>query len=177
MGERGGRGMGGMMFGRIIAEGKIAEANPEKFAALEAAREKYEQELAALAKASGVELPPNRDDALRQLRKKAPQEFAAIVKEMESSPREAMQKMRELARKNDVEIFSFPGGRGGRDGRGRPGMDGGAPSRRIDAPKLDDLRKKYPDKMRAYDELRREDPKAAREMLKEIIESDRNGGK
>lgn len=178
-GERGGRNMGAAMFGRWIAEAKMAAAFPEKFAELEAAREKYEKDFAALAAQAKVELPPRRDDAMRQLRKKAPKEFNAIVLEMEDSPREAMGKLRDLAQKHDIKLFNAPGGRDGRGrfGRGGPGGEGMVPSRRINAPDLGKLRRKYPEEMKAYDALREEDPKAAREKLREIMDMERGGKK
>ena len=174
--ERGERNMGAAMFGRWIAEAKIAAAFPEKFAELEAAREKYEKELAALAAAAKVELPPPRDDAMWQLRRKAPAEFAAVVREMERSPREAMRKLQELARKHDVRVFGFSGGRGGQGWFGR-GAESAVPSRRIDSPNLAQLRRKYPEEMKRYDALREEDPAAARKKLLEIIELERGDRK
>ena len=175
-GERRAGNMGMMIFGRLIAEEKIAAAFPEKYAALEAAREKYERELAALAQEAKVELPPQRDDALRRIRKDSPAEFSAVVREMETSPRDAMRKLQELAQRSGVALAAF-GGRGGRNGRGFSEAGGATAPRRIDVPKLSELRRKYPEQMKEYDSLRREDPQAARNKLLEIMESDRNAKK
>lgn len=174
--NNGGNMRGGAFFGRIAAEEKIAVAFPEKYAALEAAREKYEQELAALAKAAGVELPAQSDDALRQMRKKFPAEFAAALKEMETSPREAMGKLRQIAEKAGVKLFNR-GNRGSRSGFAMKNESPNQFARRIDRPDMGKLRRKYPEQMREYDELRQKDPDAARRKLMEIIAKERGGEK
>ena len=172
-GMRGGQrgNMAQMMFGRILAEEKMATAAPEKFAALEAAREKYEAELAALARETGVELPVDRDSSLRKIRKQFPAEFSAVLKKMESDPRQAMTEMQQLAEKAGVKLNSF---RGAPDRSRKPGADSAMVSpRTINRPNLDELRRKYPEKMQRYYELRRTDSKAASQLLREIIEQDR----
>jgi hypothetical protein len=89
----------------------------------------------------------------------------------------------ELARRHNIELF------GGRSGGQRPGTPGAGrasgqapaapaapaatPGRNFNRPDLGALRRKYPEKMREYDELRRRDPAAARNMLLQIIEEDR----
>lgn len=168
---------GGAFYGRIIAEEKIATAFPEKYAALEAAREKYEQELAALAKEANVELPAQRDDALRQIRKKFPAEFSAVIKEISASPREAMGKLMKLAEKAGVKLFPGNIGRGSRNGFGREKGQENNFARKFDRPDMAKLRSKYPEQMREYDSLRRTDPGAARRKLLEVIALEQGGKK
>lgn len=171
-GQRGQRGnIGQMMFARILAEEKIAAAAPEKYAALEAAREKYEAELEALAKETGVTLPQDRDSALRKIRKKFPAEFAAIMKKVDTDFRQAMVELQQLAEKAGVRLGGF---RNSGNNRGRQSGDGnGMAPRNISMPNMGELRRKYPEQMRKYDELRRTDRKAAEQMLREIIKQHR----
>jgi hypothetical protein len=121
-------------------------------------------------------LPAQRDDAFRQIRKKYPAEFSAIVKEMESSPRDAMRKMMELARKSGVNLGV---GRRGGNMRTPGGERNAAPelARRFDRPDMGKLRQKYPEQMKKYYELRGENPDAARKKLLEIIELERKSQK
>ncbi len=175
--RRGGEGrgnFGAVMYGRLIAEEKIAAAFPEKYAALEALREKYESELAALAKEANVELPAQRDDSLRQIRKKYPAEFSAIMQDMQTSPRDAMHKLMALAEKAGVKLGSFRGSRRNSDFGNRNEK---TPIRQFSRPDLGKLRRKYPEQMREYDTLRGQDSVAARRKLLEIIELDRNNKK
>lgn len=172
--ERG--GMGGTMFSRLIAEEKIRAAFPEKYAALEAAREKYEAELAKLANDANVQLPAQRDNALRQIRKKFPAEFAELVKKMETSPRQAMDELRKLAEKADVKLFGAGSSKYSLQRRNN-GQENNINQRKFSHPDLGKLRQKYPEKMKQYDDLRRDDPQKARKILVEIIEQERNSRK
>lgn len=171
-GQRGQRGnMGQIMFARIIAEEKMAAAAPEKYAALAAAREKYEAEMEVLAKETGVTLPQDRDSAFRKIRKQFPAEFAAIVKKMDTDFRQAMMELQQLAEKAGVKISGFRGGNRQRQGQGENGS--GIAPRHINMPNMGELRRKYPEQMREYDELRRTDRQAAAKMLRKIIEQNR----
>lgn len=176
--SKGNRSGGNSAFlGRIAAEEKIAAAFPEKYAALEAAREKYELELAALAKEANVELPAQRDDTLRQIRKKFPAEFSSVMQEISTSPREAMRKLRQLAEKAGVKLFPASGNRGSWSGFSRETDNGNQFARKFDRPDMAKLRRKYPEQMREYDAMRSSDPDGARRKLMEIIAQERDGKK
>ncbi len=185
-GGRGGRGGnggspgGGMMQNRFFVELELARRFPAEYAEVEALRERYEAALAALAAKGEVTLPESRDEAYRKLRKADPAAFDAAVALMKTSPREGMAQLMELARRHNIELF------GGRPGGQRPAVPGAsgssghspaapaaAPSRNFNRPDMGALRRKYPEKMREYDALRRRDPAAARNMLLQIIEEDR----
>ncbi|MBE6355484.1 MAG: hypothetical protein E7058_00045 [Lentisphaerae bacterium] len=172
-GNRGNRGSG--MRSAVFAEVEIAKKFPEKYAEVDALREKYEAELAELAKKSGVELPRSMESKMRQIRKADPAAFDAAVEKMKTSPREGMQLLNAAAAKAGVTLFpSF----GGRDRGGiRAEQQPPAPQRMSKTPSLSKLRKKYPEQMKKYDALRSKDPAGAKKMLLEIIEMDKSAAK
>lgn len=180
-GSRGGNFQGGRggsrggMNSSLFAEIAIAEKYPEEYAKINAMREKYEAELAALAQKAGVELPRSMESRMRQLRKVDPAAFDAAVKTMKTSPREGMQLLNELAQKNGITLFSMRGGR-----PGQPNPVGAAPAVPAAAnyrPNLGKLRQKYPEKMKEYDTLRKSDAGKAKKLLLEIIEMDKRAAK
>lgn len=166
------------MQSQVFAEAEIAEKFPAEFAEVEAMREKYEAALAELAKKSEVTLPESRDNLYRKLRKNHQSEFLTAVRKMKESPREGMAMLMALAEKDGVELFRMTGGVSRVKGTQTPSVAPGSMSNRnISTPDLGALRRKYPDKMREYDALRRKNPAAAREILMKIIETDRGAGK
>ena len=164
-----------MAYNQFFVELEIARKFPEEYAKVDAIRKEYEAKLAELAQKASVTLPVSRDAAYRKLREADRAGFDAAVEKMKTSPREGMMQMMELARKSGIELF----------GR-RPDRRDNAPaapvaqpdSKRVfDRPDMAKLRKKYPEKMQKYDELRLEDREKARKMLLEIIEADKSGEK
>ncbi|MBE6365769.1 MAG: hypothetical protein E7053_08505 [Lentisphaerae bacterium] len=184
-GQTGGRGGFGMMQNGFFAELELARRFPDEYAEVEALRERYEAALAALAAKGGVTLPESRDAAFRRLRKADPAAFDAAVELMKTSPQQGMAQLMELARRHNIELFpGRPGGgqrpgvsgapgSGQRPGGAAPGGNASASRRNFNRPDMAALRRKYPERMREYDALRRRDPAAAREMLLQIIELDR----
>ena len=144
-------------------------------------REAYETALAALAAKAGVQLPTARDAAFRKLRKADPAAFDAIVEKMKTSPREGFEEMRALAEKHGIQLFGNR--QPGMNNPGQPGAPAAAPGnvnpggRSFNRPNMSELRRKYPEKMKEYDNLRRNDPAKARELLLKIIELDKSGTK
>ncbi|MBO7327943.1 MAG: hypothetical protein J6W00_04135 [Lentisphaeria bacterium] len=172
---RGGRGeerMGGnrnaMMRNRIFAEAEIAEKFPAEYAEVDKLRVEYEAKLAELAKKASVELPESRDEVFRKIRKEYPAEFAAAVKKMKTSPRDGFGELMSLAKKAGVEFFGGMRGGFSRGGGNRPAAP--VSGRSFNRPDLSELRKKYPEKMKQYDELRSKDAGKARQLLLQIIQ-------
>lgn len=159
----------------LFAEIEIAKKFPEEYARIEAMREKYESELAELAKKAGVELPQSMEAKMRQLRKADAAAFDAAAEKMKTSPREGMQMLNEVAKKAGITLFNMPS-RPGQGGFSQP-QQPVAPLRVTDRPNLGKLRKKYPEKMKEYDALRSKDRAAAKKMLLQIIEMDKSAAK
>jgi hypothetical protein len=90
-----------------------------------------------------------------------------------------------LAEKHGIQLFGSR--QPGMNNPGSPAVFGqpGAPAapgndqggRSFNRPNLSELRRKYPEKMKEYDNLRRNDPAKARELLLTIIELDKSGTK
>lgn len=178
--NRGGNRMGGnrnmMMRNRVFIEAEIAEKFPAEYAEVDKLRVEYELKLAELAKKASVELPESRDNVYRKLRNEYPEEFAAAVKKMKTSPRDGFSALMELAKKADVELF------GGMRGGSAPRMGGNQPvapvsGRSFNRPDMAVLRKKYPEKMKEYYELRSKDAGKAKELLLKIIQEDKGAEK
>ncbi|MBQ4328825.1 MAG: hypothetical protein IJC27_03780 [Lentisphaeria bacterium] len=174
--NRGPGGRGGMMMrGQIFSEIEIAKKFPAEYAEIDKLRTEYEAKLAELAKKAEVELPVSMESNMRKVYNAYPAEFTAAVEKMKSSPREGFAELSKLAEKAGVTLF------GGMRGR-TPGMGGAqaappASGRTFSRPDLPALRKKYPEKMKEYDALRKTDPAKARQMLLQIIEADKGAGK
>ena len=172
--NRGGNRGGMMMRSALFSEIEIAKKFPAEYAEVDKLRAEYEAKLAELAKKASVELPVSMESNMRKIYNAYPTEFIAVAEKMKTSPREGFAELSKLAEKAGVSLFG--GNRGG-----VPRM-GGAPAapaapRDFSRPDLPALRKKYPEKMKEYDNLRKTDPKKARELLMQIIESDKGAGK
>ena len=101
--------------------------------------------------------------------------MAGIRKSAEGDPRAMMSTMaalRKLAEKHGIKLSAMPGNRGGRRGfgRGEGGFEREAvpPKRDMSRPSFSKLRAAFPEEMARYEELRRSDPGAARELLKKL---------
>ena len=93
------------------------------------------------------------------------------MKKVDTDFRQAMVELQQLAEKAGVRLGGF---RNSGNNRGRQSGDGnGMAPRNISMPNMGELRRKYPEQMRKYDELRRTDRKAAEQMLREIIKQHR----
>ncbi|MBR7130946.1 MAG: hypothetical protein IKC82_03025 [Lentisphaeria bacterium] len=163
-----------MMRNQIFVEMQIAQKFPDEYAKVDALRKEYEGKLAELAKKASVELPASRDAAFRKLREADQKAFDAAAAKMNVSPREAMGELMALAKKHNIELFNRSGFRQG-SGFRKPAAQESA--RVFARPDMAKLRKKYPAEMKKYDELRQTDRNKAREMLLQIIESDKSGKK
>jgi hypothetical protein len=173
---QGGRG-GSMMRGQLFSEIEIAKKFPAEYAEIDKLRTEYEAKLAELAKKAEVELPVSMESNMRKLYKAYPAEFTAAAEKMKSSPREGFAELAKLAEKAGITLFG-----GMRGGAPAPRM-GGAPAapaaggRNFTRPDLPALRKKYPEKMKEYDSMRKTDPAKARQLLMQVIEADKGAGK
>ncbi len=165
-----------MMRNRVFVETEIAEKFPAEYAEIDKLRVEYESKLAELAKKASVELPESMDNIYRKIQKEHPAEFSAAVKKMKSSPREGFRELRELMKKSGGDFFG-----GMRDGSSRR-MGGNQPAapvsgRSFNRPDMAALRKKYPEKMKEYYELRSKDAGKAKELLLKIIQEDKGAEK
>jgi hypothetical protein len=175
-GMRGGMGFGGMMLNRGNKEEEIRKKFPEEFAKAVKQLIEAENNLQELAKKAKVELPTDNNNVLRQLKMKAPAEFAEIenkLKERETM-REGFEKLRALAEKNNLKL-SFGMGMGARFGGGQRGpeapRDGNQPRmRRNDVAKINAIRERFPKEWKQVLELRKTDPRKARELTRELMQ-------
>ena len=155
---------------QLAADGKIRSAFPAEFDAVTREMCAAEEKMRKLAERAGVTYQPNFSSQLRKLRVAAPEKLAEIERTAEDDPRAAFRELNELAREQGIEIAA-PMMRG-RRGEGRPPRDGEAKPepRRIKNPPLRKLRETFPGEMKKYEELRQEDPAAAKKLLLELTE-------
>ena len=174
------QGMGGMprmrmdMFGldRLTKESAIRAKFPAEMAELEKAKAELDAKYKALAAKAGVEIAETYEDKMRKLRAADAAAFDAAVAKWGEDRRIAMKELRELAVKHNIELF--PARR--KEGEnGKPAAP--APDFRRSRPNIGALRRKYPEEMKKYEELREKDPKAARTFLMELMEKDAAGAK
>lgn len=168
--EQGGRGQfnrGMRQNPRIEAEKKLKEKYPAEYAEIQKLRDEAEKKLQALAKKANIELPAlpkTMEERMADLKKKYPKEMAEIESLQKTDRRAAFMKLRELMAKEN-------GGKAPREG-------GNAPRMRSNPQK--DLRaaqKKYPEEWKKIQQLRKSDPKKARQMTKELLEKYKKEGK
>lgn len=173
---RGGRPGRGDRSGRanplaqLAADGKIREAFPAEFDAVSREICAAEEKMRKLAQRAGVKYQPNFSSQLRKLRVAAPEKLAEIERAAEDDPRRAFRDLNELAKEQGIE-FASPMMRG-RRGEGRPPREEDAKPepRRIKNPPLRKLREAFPEEMKKFEELRQEDPAAAKKLLQELTE-------
>lgn len=172
-GDRGGRpGMSGGRSGNplaaLIAESQIRAKFPTEFAEAAGQLAAAENRMRELAAKAHVEYPRNFSSQLRVLREKAPRRFAEIEAKAADSPREAMRELMALADEEKIELaLPVRGGRGGRGGRADAAEHRPEP-RKVSHPPLRKLRETFPDEMKRYEQLRRNDPSAAAKLLREL---------
>jgi len=164
--ERGNHRRGGGFFGRTEAELAIAEKYPAETAELDRQLLEIEKKYEELAKKAGVEWPASMENNIRKLRAADPKGFQEVMEAMKKDRRAGMQQMMELARKNNMELMPMGGPGGGR----RRGPDAvSQPPAREKVPSLAQLRKKYPEEMKEYERLNKEDKEKAKQYLLELM--------
>ena len=94
---------------------------------------------------------------MEQLKNKFPKEFAEVEKLRKEDPRAANEKMRELAEKAGIELPLPPRRRGPKGGPGRFGNP------------MPELRRRFPEKMRELDKIRRSSPVEYRTEIRELM--------
>ncbi len=164
-----------MMVSRVIVEAQIAHADPQKYAELEKIRIQYEKDMAALAEKHGIKLPESRDDNFRKLWKANPEKFVEICVEIKNSPREGMRKLFALAKESGIKFGMERKSR--RFDRNGNNNENSSMQRKFNRPDMSALRRNYPEEMKKYDDLRRNDPAAGRKFLIELIEKNRKQNK
>jgi len=174
---RGGRG-GGNPLAQLSADGKIRKAFPEEFDAVSREMIASEEKMQKLAERAGVKYQPNFASQLRKLRIAAPEKMAEIERLAEDDPRAAFRELGELAQAQGIELASpmMRGGRRGGGGRFQREEEAKPEPRQIKNPPLRKLRETFPEEMKKYEELRQEDPAAAKKLLLELAEK-LNAGK
>ena len=182
-GQRGMRGQGisGMprmrmdVFGldRINKESAIRAKFPAEMAELEKAKAELDAKYKALAVKAGVEIAETYEDKMRKLRAADAAAFDAAVAKFGEDRRVAMKELRELAVKHNIELFPARRKEGEKESSAAPVQQEFRRSR----PNLGALRRKYPEEMKKYEELREKDRKAARTFLMELMEKDAAGAK
>lgn len=156
---------GGMMMGGLsnfVAEEEIRTKFPKEFAELEKSALELDKKQAELAAKAGVKLQETMECKLRKLRAADPAGFSAAIAEFKKNPRNGFSKMTELAKKHKIELFQRPGGN-----RQLPKPP--ASGRDIGRPDFRKLRRLYPEEMKKYEELRRENPAEARKILEGLV--------
>ncbi|MBP5530959.1 MAG: hypothetical protein J6Y54_02880 [Lentisphaeria bacterium] len=176
-GERQGRerGRGINPLTQLVIDGKIRKAFPQEFDAVNREFCAVEEKLEKLAERAGVQYPQSFHSQLHKLRAAAPEKMAEIERLAAEDPRGAFRALNELAGEQGIDIAAR-GMRGGRRGGDRPGRgprreeEPPPEPRRISTPPIRKLREAFPEEMKRYDELRQEDPAAAKKMLLELNE-------
>lgn len=146
--------------GRAVVEAKLKKEYPEEYAKIEQARLNVEDQLQALAKKANVKLPDTPETMrlrMEQLKNKFPKEFAEIEKLRKEDPRAANEKMQELAKKAGIDLPLPPRRRGP---KGEPGRFGNP---------MPELRRRFPEKMRELDKIRRSSPVEYRTQIRELM--------
>ena len=160
---------GSTLLTRLAADGKIRAEYPAEFSAVDREIAAAEAKMTALAAKAGVDYPPSLEGQLRILRAKAPDKLAAIENKAATTPREAVSDLIRLAAEEKVLLPMAARGERGRRNRQPGEMDeGNPPMRNIRRSPLRQLREKFPEEMKRYEELRRENPSAAADLLREL---------
>ena len=154
----------------LVVDGKIRKAFPQEFDAVTRELCAAEERLHTLAERAGVQYPQDFSSTIRKLRIAAPDKMAEIEQLAAEDPRGAFRALSELAREQGLgmtSMFGRGGRRGGDDRRGRDEIEKPEP-RRISTAPLRKLREAFPEEMKRYEELRQEDPAAAKKLLLEL---------
>ena len=167
----GGRGGFGMMGNRqrTEAENQIKEKFPKEYAAIEKTREQAEEQLQALAKKAGVNLPLPQEAMMKKMaavREKYKAEFEEIRKLYGTDPQAARERTQEIFRREGIEMpmmnFRRPD-----DNRMNPPPRRGNMNQNI-RKKMDQLKQAYPEEMKKVLALRSEDPQKFRTELRKL---------
>lgn len=170
-GFRGGRSGFGMMGNRqrTEAENQIKEKFPKEYAAIEKTREQAEEQLQALAKKAGVNLPLTQEAMMKKMaavREKYKTEFEEIRKLYGTDPQAARERTQEIFRREGIEMpmmnFRRPD-----DNRMNPPPRRGNMNQNI-RKKMDQLKQAYPEEMKKVLALRSEDPQKFRTELRKL---------
>lgn len=159
---RGGRGNE-----RAVIEAKLKKEYPEDYAKIEQTRLNAEEQLQALAKKANVKLPETFESArlkMNQLKTKFPKEFEEIEKLRKENPRAAEEKTRELAKKAGIELPAF----------NRPREERGRQENRRGENPVAELYRKYPEKMKELEKLKRTSPEEYRQQVRKLLKADRD---
>ena len=108
-------------------------------------------------KAPRTEMTKEWERVQAELKKKAPEKYAEIEKLQATNLFAAMEKMRELAEKAGIELPLPPRRRGPKGGPGRFGNP------------MPELRRRFPEKMRELDKIRRSSPVEYRTQIRELM--------
>ena len=155
--------MGSMQ--RILAFESVREKFPAESTELDKAMLETEQKYAELAKKAGVELQTSLECNLIKLRLADTTGYDAAIKAIKENPRTGITKLLELAKaKNIVLIPQHKISMN--EGRSR---EVPSSNRDIKRPDFRKLRAQYPEEMKQYDDLRRQDPEKARKLLTDIM--------
>ena len=169
-GDRPGRG--GNPLEQLTADAAIRKAFPQEFAAVNGELCAAEAKMRDLAKRAGVDYPNSPAAMIRQLRVAAPEKLAEVERLAEDDPRAAFRAFSELMQEQGLG-FAPPPDRGRRGFGGRDREEKPEP-RRLSNPPLRKLREAFPEEMKRYEELRQEDPAAAKKLLLELSERLKN---
>jgi hypothetical protein len=167
-GRERGRGINPMT--QLVIDGKIRKAFPQEFDAVNRELCAAEEKLEKLAERAGVQYPQNFHNQLHKLRAAAPEKMAEIELLAAENPREAFRALNELAQERGIDIaMGMRSRRGGdRPGRGPRREEEAKPEPRQLGTSIRKLREAFPEEMKRYDELRQEDPAAAKKLLLEL---------
>ena len=175
-----GPGMGGSPFAALAAKVDalkvIRQQFPKEYGEIAASRSASEKQLKELAEKAKVELSESMESAVLKLYFINPDAVERIASSMQGDgAREAMRELFQLMKDNGIKV-AMPqrgnrGGNGGFNGGFGGGRDGGNPeARSVGRPPLERLRRQFPEDMARYEQLRSEDPKAARQLLNDLVQ-------
>ena len=156
---------------RVLAFEAIREKFPKETAELDKAILESEAKYAELAKKAEIEVPASLEGNLLKLRAADTAAYTAAIKAIKENPRQNFSKLVELAKKHNIELFPA------RKMPMREGRNVEAPnkSRNVNRPDFKKLQKDFPEEMKKYNELKKDDPAKARELLKELVKRAESG--
>lgn len=173
MGMPGGMGMmGSMRNPRASVEAELKAKYPAEYAEIEKQRMLVENKLEKLAEKANMKLPATAESIRLKMEElkisgKYKAEFEEIEKLRTSDPRAAFLKTRELMAKAGIEMPEMR--RGGMMGSADSETAPPRSSRANPMRQIMELRRKYPEEMKKLDALRRDDPKAYRDGIMELL--------
>ena len=164
--------MGNMRNPRAAAEAELKAKYPAEYAEIEKQRILAENKLEELAKKANVKLPATAESIRLKMEElknsgKYKAEFEEIEKLRTSDPRAAFMKTRELMAKAGIEMPEMR--RGGMMGAADSEVTVPRSSRENPMRRIMELRRKYPEEMKKLDAIRRENPKAYRDGVMELL--------